>query len=328
LSGSVEDVWTSLTRPQHGLSAQLHPESPCVWLALDSSNRRHLLVRASGREAGTILMVTRGLHAETAEISVESGPLDVWADISCTDRSLNRTFLTLAEDLVADTANSADPLAAVQQTLRTWQWFWGVDTDALTEAGALGLFGEMWFLDRWAPFPNAVANWHGPDADRHDFSSPTVAVEVKTTRSHGVGAPRHHIATLDQLQEPLTGSLYLFSVQAIPESNAGNTLPALISRLRSRLTTRVDLLGELDQGLARLGWSPALSDRHQTSYRVAAERLYRVEGTFPRLIRTSFLDGVPDGVDDIGYSIALAACAPWLAASTPAEGLPILSGLA
>ncbi len=197
----------------------------------------------------------QGLRAETAQIAVESGPLDVWADIACTDRSLNRTFLAVAGDLVLDTARSADPLAAVRQTLRTWQWFWGVNSDVLSEEGALGLFGEIWFLDRWAPFPNAINAWHGPSADRHDFSTSRMAVEVKTTRSHSVGAPRHRVATLDQLDEPSQGPLFLFSVQAVPEPNAGNSLPTLVNRLRTRLGDRGDLVAKLDQGLALMGWA-------------------------------------------------------------------------
>jgi hypothetical protein len=154
-----------------------------------------------------------------------------------------------------------------------------------------------------------------------------MAVEVKTTRWHGVGAPRHHIATLDQLEAPLAGPLYLFSLQAILESNAGNTLPALINRLRSRLANRSNLLAKLDQGLARVGWSPALADLHQATYRVAAERLYRVDEGFPRLTRASFADGLPDGVDDVGYSLDLAACAPWLVASAPPEAAQMLAEL-
>lgn len=326
MSDAVEVVWSSLKRPNDGLSARLHPESSEVWLALDASECRHLLVRASAHEAGATLMVTRGLRAETAQISVESGPLDVWADISCTDRSLNRTFLAVAGDLVSEMARSTDPLDAVQQTLGTWQWFWGVNRDALSDAGALGLFGELWFLDRWAPFPDAVNAWHGPEGSRHDFSSSRVAVEVKTTQSHAVGAPRHHIATLDQLDVPLAGPLFLFSLQAIPEAGAGNTLPALIDRLRSRLSGR-DLLTKLDQGLALVGWSPAAADRHQTTYRVAAERLYRVDDGFPRLTRASFVGGLPNGVDDVGYSLDLAACAQWLVASAADEATPMLADL-
>ncbi len=323
----VEATWAALERPGHGLTAQLHPDSRDVWLAVDGSVRRHLLVRAPDAEVGRVLMTTRGLNAEIAEIAVEGGSLDVWADIMCIDSSLNRTFVAVAADLVVDTAAASSPLTAVEQTLRTWRWFWGVESGALSEAAASGLFGEMWFLDRWAPFPDAVTAWHGPNAVRHDFSSPQVSVEVKTTSAHSVGPPRHHIATLDQLDGPEAGSLFLFSLQAIPEPSAGNTLFSVIARVRERLADRRDLLTTLDRQLALAGWSPAIADEHRTAYRVAAERLYSVEGGFPRIIRNSFVGGLPNGVDDVGYSVDLAACADWLVASTPNDAAPLLTGM-
>jgi hypothetical protein len=325
---SVESVWAALSRPPEGLRAQLHPDSEQVWIALDAADRRHLLVRAAQHQAGERLITTHGLHAETAQISVESGPIDVWADISCTDRSLNRTFMALAADLVSDVVSSRDAMSAVQHTLKAWQWFWGVSPDGLGENAAVGLFGEMWFLDRWAPFPGAVESWHGFDNERHDFSSPRTAVEVKTTRSHVVGPPRHHISTLDQLEAPGAGPLLLFSLQAIAEANAGNTLPGLISRLRGRLKSRPDLAGLLDQGLAEAGWTPAAAAQHPQTYRIAAERLYQVDGEFPRLTRRSFPGGLPNGVDEVGYRLDLATCASWLVATSPDDATDALRALA
>lgn len=180
----AETAWTSLHLPGHGLSAHLHPDSRDVWLAVDDRGRRHLLVDASGAEVGRVLISTHGLKAETTEISVEGGPMGVWADIMCVDSSLNQTFVAVAADLVAATAVARTALEAVERTLRTWRWFWGLDTNPLSEAASLGLFGELWFLDRWAPFPAAINAWHGPTGVRHDFSSASVSVEVKTTSSH------------------------------------------------------------------------------------------------------------------------------------------------
>ncbi len=328
MSATVDFVWANLDRPNKGLSAQLHPESHDVWLALDERGRRHLLVRATDAEVGRVLISTHGLKAETVEISVEGGALDVWADIACVDSSLNQTFVAVATDLVADTAAADTPLEAVERTLRTWRWFWGVDTSTLSEASALGLFGEMWFLDRWAPFPDAVEAWHGPTGVRHDFSGPSVSVEVKATSSHGTGAPRHGIATLDQLDDPDNGSLYLFSLQAIPEPSAGNTLASIIGRLRARLTDRPDLLDSLDRRLALAGWSPATADQLRTAYRVAAERLYSVGDRFPRLTRASFVGGLQAGIDDVSYSVDLAVCAEWLVATTPDQAADLLRGMA
>ena len=176
-------VWSGIRPPVEGLSAKLHPRGGGVWLALDPQGRRHLLVRADQTDAGETLMTTRGLRAATELLSVEQEPLAVWADIACLDPVLNDMFLTVADDLAEEVAqHPGDPLEAVRRILSTWRWFWGVDPTALSTESAVGLFGELWFLDRWAPFPSALQCWVGPTGYRHDFTAAAVSVEVKATR--------------------------------------------------------------------------------------------------------------------------------------------------
>lgn len=322
------ETWAALTRPQDGLSARLHPASSNVWLAIDAEGRRHLLVRASTAEPDQTLMATRGLRAATAVLSIEQEPEDVWVDIACLDPVLNDTFVTVADDLAEEARNNpGDPLDAVRRTLRTWQWFWGVDPSGLSGEKAVGLFGELWFIDRWAPFPEGLNTWVGPTGYRHDFTTPALSIEVKATQVQGDGSVRHRIASLDQLTAPETGSLYLFSLQALRDPNASNTLPGLVARLRDRLGSRPDLVGLLDQRLAQAGWSPSLADRHGQPYRVVAEELYRVEEGFPRLVRETFARGIPPGVDDIAYTIDLAACRAWRAAVLPTQATSLLAAL-
>ncbi|MFV0458505.1 MAG: PD-(D/E)XK motif protein [Actinomycetales bacterium] len=327
MSADTEAAWAALSIPTRGLSALLHPDSREVWLAIDDRGRRHLLVDASGANPGHVLVSTHGLRAETTEISVESGPLRVWADIACVDSSLNQTFVAVAEDLVANVTVAQTPLEAVKRTLRTWRWFWGIDPSQMSDAAMLGLFGEMWFLDRWAPLPAAVNAWHGPAGLRHDFSSAAVSVEVKATSAGAAGAPRHRIATLDQLDDPESGELYLFSVHAIPEPSAGNTLAAVVQRVRSRVASDPGLLDLLDRRLALAGWSPAINTHQQVGYRVAAERLYVISDEFPRLTRNSFVPGPPPGIDDVSYTVDLAVCAEWLIATAPEDASERLRGL-
>jgi len=216
---------------------------------------------------------------------------------------------------------------AVRRTLRTWQWFWGIDPNALSADSALGLFGELWFLDRWAPFPAAIDTWLGPTGHRHDFVSRETSVEVKATRTRTDGTAVHRIANLDQLAAPETGDLYLFSLQAAQDPNAMNALPALVTRIRNRLESRPDLLGDLDQRLGQAGWSPVNSDRHSQTFRIVAEELYIVGEGFPRLVRETFAEGIPTGVDSITYTLDLAACGPWRIATRPSQAEAVLGAL-
>src|SRR5215472_13954293 len=115
MTSNAAGVWAALKRPPAGLTARLHPDSGNVWLGLDSSDRRHLIVRASESTPDQTLMATRGLWAATVILSIENEPEDVWADLVCLDPVLNNTFLTVANDLANEVStHPTNPLEAVQ----------------------------------------------------------------------------------------------------------------------------------------------------------------------------------------------------------------------
>lgn len=321
-------IWDALQLPVGAMSARLHPDSPDVWLGLDPEGRRHLLVRASGEDVGEQFLKTRGLLATTEQLTVEDEPADLWVDIACLDPALNGTFATVANDLVEETRSQpASPIGAVRKTLRKWRWFWGVDSSGLSAEAARGLFGELWFLDRWTAFPQTLPSWLGPTGSRHDFVSRRVSVEVKTTLLRADGPVRHRVTSLDQLDDPETGDLYLFSLNVVPDANASNSLPGMVEIVRGRLRDDPDLLGLLDRRLAEAHWTPAAAERHSQAFRIRAEELYRIRPAFPRLTHASFPAGLPVGVDDVTYSVDLAACGEFRVAIVPSEVRELMNAL-
>ncbi|MDZ7578429.1 MAG: PD-(D/E)XK motif protein [Candidatus Nanopelagicales bacterium] len=328
MMSSPDDIWNALHEPTSALSARLHSESQGVWLGIDADRRRHLLVRVPGEPAGQELLRTRGLAATMEELRVEEEAEDTWVDIVCLDPALNGTFGTVADDLVAEMRHdSGDALNAVKRTLRKWKWFWSVDSSGLSAEGALGLFGELWFLDRWAPFPEAVEVWLGPTGSRHDYVSRTVSVEVKATRARSDGPVRHRITSLEQMDDPETGVLFLFSLSVTPDANAANSLPELIETVRRRLRGKVDLLSVVDQRLSEAGWTPAAAKRHSQPMRIIREELYQVGEGFPRLTHRSFPSGLPVGIDQVLYTLDLMACEPYRVATRTHDASEILRAL-
>ena len=72
--------------------------------------------------------------------------------------------------------------------------------------------------------------------------------------------------------------------------------------------------------LAARGYTPADRQNACRRLRILSERLYRVDDGFPRIIRSTFEpNGIPSGILDVGYRIDLAACQPWLMATTPTD---------
>ena len=128
----------------------------------------------------------------------------------------------------------------------------------------------------------------------------------------------HHIVSLDQLADPEKGKLYLFSLQVCDDALAGNTLHGLVDALSDLFTEDFQARTALNEKLAARGYLPTDRQAGARPLRILAERLYRVDNNFPRLLRTKFgPNGIPNGVEQISYKLDLAACANWIVATHP-----------
>jgi hypothetical protein len=324
-AAELESLWNSLepAATAGGLTGRAAPEIDSdegILLAIDHGGRRHLLIPAAeGAETPSHPNI-RGIEAIIDELRVEDRAPGRYFDVSCREPSMQENFSAVAAEILDAVREDRSHVGqSLEVIFNRWRWFWGVAPDALTPEAAVGLFGELWFLEYWlSPIDGrSLEAWVGPGGDRHDFKWTEASVEVKATRARSDGAARHRISTLDQLEDPESGDLYLFSLRVSPDPIGRNSLNRSVNRIRNALNQRPELLATFDERLGLLGYSPAHSQNYDTPLRVVAEELYRVEGDFPRLRADSFSDGVPAGIDRIAYTLDLAACADWLVATEP-----------
>lgn len=316
----LDRAWQSLATPD---SVQQLAAAPIpgddVWAAIDHDGQRHLLLRVpDGTEAPPT--VTRGLRVTVARHQVHGAEPADYLDLLCLSDELAVTFTAVAADIGVE-AEIAQPelrVAAVVSALGRWQWFWGVESDRLSEQDALGLFAELWFLQRWeGGGEKAVDAWTASTGSRHDFQWPERSVEVKATGRRADGAVVHRIQHLDQLADPEEGSLSLFSLRVVRDELAHNTLPGLVDRVIEGLHGNARAQDEFARKLGLRGYSPAFRLHHETPYRILGEYMYSVQPAFPRLIVGSFSDGLPAGIGNVSYVLDMAACDPWLVATSP-----------
>jgi len=325
----AETLWNGLTKPRgsdkiNGRRVSgFSPESP-VYAALDGASARHVLVRVPEDTEPVAVRETRGLRVNTDRFVVGDNPETLYIDLACADGGLVKTFGVFAEDLLRSLKMRAgDPRSVVLETLTRWRAFWAVRATKLSREEALGLFGELWFLRRWITPLSAdtLSGWQATASARHDFQWETASVEVKASASGSINGPAHRIATLDQLDDPEEGQLYLFSLQAVDDALAANSLPALVGALTEELRGESEALVLFNEKLAAYGYRPDDAAAYDRRLRVVAERLYRVEDGFPRLTRNSFVPALPPGIGDVTYTLETSACEPWLVATAPpAEG--------
>ena len=324
---SLEATWASLAKPagQGCITGKRAPGlSPnrAAYLSLDGAGRRHLLVLVPDGTEPVTLRETRALQVATERFQVGGHPDALYIDMACLDHSQNPTFSAVAEDLLISlNGSTASARDAVLGALSRWKAFWSSRTAGLSREEALGLFGELWFLKRWMGHPSAavLSRWMTTPRARHDFQWPEASVEIKTAATISPGGSVHRIANLDQLDNPVTGQLYLFSLQVVDDALATNTLAGMVETLVHDLRNDSQSLMSLNEKLASYGYNPADTTAYNRRLRVVAERLYVIVDGFPRLTRASFVTGLPSGIDDVTYSLAVSACDHWLVARSPAD---------
>jgi len=313
---SLLEIWRSISPPlvKSDLAGRRAPGLPSmrsVFLAVDGAARRHVLVQADDDQLTIELHGTRGLQVRTERMRIEDSPEARYIDIACLDPSHERLFATLTEDLLESLAKTTLlETETVRQTIARWRAFWTVKSGAFTLEQALGLFGELWFLHRWLGTAGHT-RWMATPGARHDFQWAEASVEVKTAQAASVATASHQIVSLDQLDAPISGQLYLFSLLILEDALSSNTLDSLVGRISGELEPDSASLAAFRERLAAYGYIPGDSPYASRPFRIVREALYVVRDHFPRLTRNSFPGGIPAGVGDIRYSLALSACEPW-----------------
>lgn len=318
----LRDLWRSIVRPSRGgLAGRRVPGAAghrVIWVATDSGGTPHLLIEVPVGTSSVSLERTRGIDVSIDEFRIGEGHPGNYLALACLDEAHADTFSALCAELVDLLSSSTrDPLEVVPGTIAHWRRFWDAPRARLSREECLGLFGELWFLDRWIGPVIGIDRWTGSGGARHDFQWTAASVEVKASAIGSHGRPVHRIAGLEQLDDPETGSLYLFSLHAMTDELSSNTLPSAIERIRRSLIERPDLVDRFLEKLSQRGYSPADDESYGFRWRILSEELYHVGEGFPRLTRGGFAGGVPNGIGDVRYALDLAACGAWLVACVP-----------
>lgn len=321
------DAWSTLPTPSVAgrLESIETAEHSGVWVAVDNSGGRHLLVQVPDQSRAPTLS-TKGLSVTVARHRITERVDADYVDLVCVDEAAADTFATVGADIASEVVDipAEARVGAIAETLARWRWFWGITPDRLSERDALGLFAELWFLDQWVGVSaDSVEAWTGSDSARHDFQWPEGSVEVKATARRADGAVVHNIEHLDQLADPESGTLYLFSLRVVRDRLAANTLPGLVDRCSEQLRGDAPSRESFLRKVSLRGYSPTHRRLHSSPYRIMEERLYEVVGSFPRLTVESFMEGLPAGIVDVSYKLDMAACEPFLRATGPDQWPPI-----
>ena len=315
----IAEVWEALrqdsSRDSGVVMRRIAAESPIAVFAGMHKPRNAPMLVVHGVPNHPLLLQL--LHSEPSGFSICAGssspqPSDVQeVALELLEVAGEPVFLALVDYVVArlEAAPDADAAAvSFMKAITLWQSFFRLHGfSGLSRECQQGLFGELEFLRtrvaEAGSTETAVKSWAGPAGSNQDFQWGGHAFEVKTTVSNPLTAIR--VSNLRQLDDECVDSLHLVVIEAERHENDPRTLPAAVEAVRALISaTAPQAALEFSDRLVEYGYLDQHSSRYlDVGYGVRAIRYFEVRDDFPRLVEA----GVPVGVGDVRYSLALSA---------------------
>lgn len=274
-----------------------------------------LFIDPGGRRIGARFF-TRGANAianplaELTIVKVGSGTQER-LEVSASNPELFRDFYTFC-CTVADKVqiNGQTVEKSITETLASWAAIIR-RRHFLSDEKQVGLFGELLFLRRAATsigWPSAINGWQGPKIEEHDFTLPSIDVEIKATRAE---RRTHQISSLTQLVPKLGRKLFVVSIQLTQSTGKGSlSLPELVAAvLSAAITDAPDAVEMVRYQLKKLGWSDEDAPQYLTRYQLRSPMsAIPVDSSFPAVVPQTLSSLGPEQIariENVSYAVNL-----------------------
>ncbi len=273
-----------------------------------------LLLGLDGAGVPCLLIPTdeRGPEESVGVVRIRNSELDTSAGVrsfvvvSCSEPSLRDVFDHFLVGVVTavQATDGRSPGATAADVLARWRSLFQAGGEALGHSALAALLAELLILEAIVKRDESrsLAVWTGPSQARHDLRRSLAAVEVKATLSHTAREVTIH--GVDQLEPPQGGRLTLawHRLEVVPDGPL--SVFVLADRLIAAGASAVELYGRMEQA----GSPASLREEHDgVRFALHEQRFFAVDDDFPRVVPATFPAGVPRGVDDITYKVALPA---------------------
>lgn len=313
-----EQIWNELENDalfQSGVLLRLYSAEilPTIYVALRASGRQRCLAIALSKEIDISSWASlKDIHFEIVPNQPVSNQCLLLLILS--NQQFESIFSTLCEDLVIAVANIIDEQLLVHALLtRFSEWkalFELANRGGLSNEQQKGLFGELYFLRQCIEYTKnpikCIEIWVGPTAAARDFQWNNWAVEVKTTTA--INPQQINISNERQLDVSLIPKLYLVHNTFEALNQRGETLNELVVSVYQLCVNQPIAIQRLDYLLFHAGYFKHHQELYDLiGYNLHKQRVFHVNGLFPKLTESN----LPNGVSDVKYTIALSVCEPF-----------------
>jgi len=253
----------------------------------------------------------RGIEIEQEYFS-QIGPLKekiflvIAQAVEDTEEIFERVLQNLADHILSE--EELPLYTVIYEVLDRWHNFFKRKWDSkLTLEEEMGLFGELYYINRWLEFfpqepPLIIKEWKGPLKNRIDFVSKKSGVEIKTV------APKVRdeikISNERQLElNPVIDTLFLYVLKIEVNDSVGRSLQNMIEVIEKQLINRApSLVVKFKDLLLEVG---VISEDYDKNYFFVHEELaYNAAEEFPKITSRN----LPTGINNVSYSIDLSHC--------------------
>ena len=150
--------------------------------------------------------------------------------ISLSDSSLTKSFFLFLESFfyIKDLSKFSDP-ANIQQYIEEWQELFTGES-SLSFEEQVGLWGELFFINKFKNPARVIDKWHGPENKLFDFTSSNFLLDVKTS-NQGTS----HYFNLDQLRSIYP--VYIYTIEVVEEPT-GKSIENLITEIQKKIANK------------------------------------------------------------------------------------------
>lgn len=251
---------------------------------------------------------TRLVGSEVISVSQTKHKQLISIRFSLENQDLLEYFCTFCEDLVNSTLDITDDNIAyklLSQRYLSWKRLFRPNQGRLNENEVMGLIGELLYLKdnmfvQHGP-DSAIEAWTGPEYTHKDFSLDNEWHEVKTI-STGKGAIK--IASLEQLDSDIDGTLAVYELEKMSSSFNGIKLNEIVNSILQRLNIhqREIFLNKLS------GFGYDFSPEYNNYvFSLSSFEEYVVNDSFPRLKR----EFIPISISCVRYDLNKAELEPF-----------------
>lgn len=283
---------------------------PCFW-GRNTSGACLFIMELSGDHSSQYRKDATTVHG--IDVDLRDSQIGAQRLVLALHREVDRDlFEGLCQTLLAALEHATDPsssLAVALAHIRRWKAFLsGRNLQHLFPEEVRGLFAELTFLleliEQYSSIGEAVAAWLGPERSHQDFIYGNTAVEIKSLS--GTERSTVRISSEDQL-ESLNDRLFLriYRLSSLAEAAGARSLNELVAYVRDELN-EAEAIDEFERKLAIHRYVP-LPLYDEPRFVVSETRSFRVQGDFPRLVRSL----LPAGITKTSYDIKLEAIASY-----------------